>query len=348
MAHLAETHDLWGPFLVVSPASTLPNWQQEIARFTPGLKVLPYWGDPDDRKVLRSFLNPKKLGVKSSPFHVAITSYQLIVTDWKYFARCSWQYMILDEAQAIKSSSSLRWKSLLKLPSRNRLLLTGTPIQNSMQELWSLLHFIMPTLFDSHEEFSDWFSKDIESHVGGESEGLNEEQLRRLHMILKPFMLRRVKRDVENELAEKIEIEVPCSLTCRQKTLYQRLKGKISFGELMSGVSNDRSFTGSEEESDTLMNIVMQFRKVCNHPELFERAAVGSPFYGVEPESVGTYSGQWNILGDSGKGMIRYRIPRILWQEGIAKPKGLRWPGGRILSPSWVWQESVDVKGMVN
>lgn len=104
-----------------------------------------------------------------------------------------WQYMILDEAQAIKSSQSSRWKSLLSLSCRNRLLLTGTPIQNSMQELWALLHFIMPTLFDSHDEFSDWFSKDIESHAQSNT-GLDEQQLRRLHMILKPFMLRRIKR----------------------------------------------------------------------------------------------------------------------------------------------------------
>lgn len=112
--------------------------------------------------------------------------------------------MILDEAQAIKSSSSARWKQLLSFQCRNRLLLTGTPIQNSMQELWALLHFIMPTLFDSHEEFSEWFSKDIESHA--ENKGsLNEHQLRRLHMILKPFMLRRIKRNVQHELGEKVK-----------------------------------------------------------------------------------------------------------------------------------------------
>lgn len=121
-----------------------------------------------------------------------------------YFQRVKWQYMILDEAQAIKSSSSARWKQLLSFQCRNRLLLTGTPIQNSMQELWALLHFIMPTLFDSHEEFSEWFSKDIESHA--ENKGsLNEHQLRRLHMILKPFMLRRIKRNVQHELGEKVK-----------------------------------------------------------------------------------------------------------------------------------------------
>ena len=121
--------------------------------------------------------------------------------------RIKWQYMILDEAQNIKNSSSARWKTLLSLQSRNRLLLTGTPIQNNMQELWALLHFIMPSLFDSHDEFNEWFSKDIEN-AASDSKGskISEYQLKRLHMILKPFMLRRVKRHVQNELSEKVRI----------------------------------------------------------------------------------------------------------------------------------------------
>lgn len=135
--------------------------------------------------------------------------------------------MILDEAQNIKNASSVRWKTLLGFQCRNRLLLTGTPIQNSMQgrffaihllrakhnstmvELWALLHFIMPSLFDSHDEFNEWFSKDIENAAENKGSKLNEHQLRRLHMILKPFMLRRVKRHVQNELSEKA-----CLLNC--------------------------------------------------------------------------------------------------------------------------------------
>src|SRR5947209_12836313 len=93
-------------------------------------------------------------------------------------------------------------------------------------ELWALLHLIMPTLFDSHQEFSEWFSKDIESHA--ENKGsLNEHQLKRLHMILKPFMLRRVKKNVQNELGDKIEKEVYCQLTARQRMLYRGLREKI-------------------------------------------------------------------------------------------------------------------------
>lgn len=230
LAHIAERYGIWGPFLVISPASTLHNWQQELARFVPNFKVIPYWGSPSERKILRKFWDTRNLHTPEASFHVVVTSYQLIVTDYKYFNRIKWQYMVLDEAQAIKSSSSTRWKMLLGFNCRNRLLLSGTPIQNSMAELWALLHFIMPTLFDSHEEFNEWFSKDIESHAENKT-GIDEKHLSRLHMILKPFMLRRVKKDVENELSDKIEIMMYCPLTNRQRMLYQGIQhnSKILF-----------------------------------------------------------------------------------------------------------------------
>uniref|UniRef100_T1IUI5 Chromatin-remodeling ATPase INO80 n=1 Tax=Strigamia maritima TaxID=126957 RepID=T1IUI5_STRMM len=125
----------------------------------------------------------KDLHTEDASFHILVTSYQLVVQDVKYFQRIKWQYMILDEAQAIKSSASARWKSLLGFSCRNRLLLTRTPIQNSMADLWALLHFIMPTLFDSHEEFNKWFSKDIESHAENkstidESGGLGDKRIK--------------------------------------------------------------------------------------------------------------------------------------------------------------------------
>jgi len=170
LSHIAEQYNIWGPFLVITPASTLHNWQQEVAKFLPAFKVVPYWGSPQERKILRQFWDQSNLHKKSSMFHIVITSYQLVITDFKFFNRIKWQYLVLDEAQAIKSSSSQRWKMLLEFKCRNRLLLSGTPIQNTMAELWSLLHFVMPTLFDSHEEFDDWFSKDIESSAESKSQ----------------------------------------------------------------------------------------------------------------------------------------------------------------------------------
>ncbi|XP_062858435.1 chromatin-remodeling ATPase INO80 [Trichomycterus rosablanca] len=276
LAHLAERDNIWGPFLIISPASTLNNWHQEFTRFVPKFKVLPYWGNPHDRKVIRKFWSQKTLYTQNAPFHVVITSYQLVVQDVKYFQRVKWQYMVLDEAQALKSSTSVRWKILLQFQCRNRLLLTGTPIQNTMAELWALLHFIMPTLFDSHEEFNEWFSKDIESHAENKS-AIDENQLSRLHMILKPFMLRRIKKDVENELSDKIEILTYCQLTSRQRLLYQALKNKISIEDLLQ--SSMGTAQQSHSTTSSLMNLVMQFRKVCNHPDLFERQETRSPFH---------------------------------------------------------------------
>uniref|UniRef100_A0A8C2KIY4 Chromatin-remodeling ATPase INO80 n=1 Tax=Cyprinus carpio TaxID=7962 RepID=A0A8C2KIY4_CYPCA len=276
LAHLAERENIWGPFLIISPASTLNNWHQEFSRFVPKFKVLPYWGNPHDRKVIRKFWSQKTLYTQNAPFHVVITSYQLVVQDVKYFQRVKWQYMVLDEAQALKSSTSVRWKILLQFQCRNRLLLTGTPIQNTMAELWALLHFIMPTLFDSHEEFNEWFSKDIESHAENKS-AIDENQLSRLHMILKPFMLRRIKKDVENELSDKIEILTYCQLTSRQRLLYQALKNKISIEDLLQ--SSMGTSQQSHSTTSSLMNLVMQFRKVCNHPDLFERQEIRSPFH---------------------------------------------------------------------
>ncbi|KAI1897287.1 hypothetical protein AGOR_G00081770 [Albula goreensis] len=276
LAHLAERDNIWGPFLIISPASTLNNWHQEFTRFVPKFKVLPYWGNPHDRKVIRKFWSQKTLYTQDAPFHVVITSYQLVVQDVKYFQRVKWQYMVLDEAQALKSSTSVRWKILLQFQCRNRLLLTGTPIQNTMAELWALLHFIMPTLFDSHEEFNEWFSKDIESHAENKS-AIDENQLSRLHMILKPFMLRRIKKDVENELSDKIEILTYCGLTGRQRLLYQALKNKISIEDLLQ--SSMGSAQQAQSTTSSLMNLVMQFRKVCNHPDLFERQETRSPFH---------------------------------------------------------------------
>eukprot|EP00061_Rhincodon_typus_P018808 g48143.t1 len=162
----------------------------------------------------------------------------------------------------------------------------------SFSELWALLHFIMPTLFDSHDEFNEWFSKDIESHAENKS-AIDENQLSRLHMILKPFMLRRIKKDVENELSDKIEILMYCQLKSRQKMLYQALKNKISIEDLLQ--SSMGTTQQAQNTTSSLMNLVMQFRKVCNHPELFERQETKSPFHmSLKP----------------------YNIPKLIYRDG--------------------------------
>ncbi|XP_070712442.1 chromatin-remodeling ATPase INO80-like, partial [Pempheris klunzingeri] len=293
LAYLSER--FMGPFLIISPSSTLHNWQQEFTKFVPELNVLPYWGNSTDRKSLRTFWNAKKNNFQSrttAPFHVLITSYQLVIRDFQYFKRIAWQYMVLDEAQAIKSVTSQRWKTLLSFSCRNRLLLTGTPMQNTMAELWALLHFIMPVLFDSHEEFNEWFSKDIEGRVENKAT-VDQTHLSRLHMILKPFMLRRTKKEVEKELTDKVEIQLKCGLSIRQKMLYEILKKKLSTeDQVISHMKNNNlgtsptiSTSGSSDNTsiikniNQLMNLVVQFRKVCNHPDLFEKCHLMSPAY---------------------------------------------------------------------
>ncbi|XP_031102452.1 chromatin-remodeling ATPase INO80 [Ipomoea triloba] len=313
LAHLAEEKNIWGPFLVVAPASVLNNWADEIGRFCPDLKTLPYWGGLQERTVLRKNINPKRLYRRDAGFHILITSYQLLVSDEKYFRRVKWQYMVLDEAQAIKSANSIRWKTLLSFNCRNRLLLTGTPIQNNMAELWALLHFIMPTLFDSHEQFNEWFSKGIENHAehGGT---LNEHQLNRLHAILKPFMLRRVKKDVVSELTGKTEITVHCKLSSRQQAFYQAIKNKISLAELFDSSRGHLN----EKKIMNLMNIVIQLRKVCNHPELFERNEGSSYFYfgqiqnSLLPPPFGELE---DVYYSGGRSPVTYQMPKLVFQE---------------------------------
>ncbi|KAK8684284.1 hypothetical protein V6N13_040314 [Hibiscus sabdariffa] len=262
---------------------------------------------------------------REAGFHILITSYQLVVSDEKYFRRVKWQYMILDEAQTIKSSS--RWKTLLSFNCRNRLLLTGTPIQNNMAKLWALLHFIMPTLFDSHEQFNEWFSKGIENHAehGGT---LNEHQLNRLHAILNPFILRRVKKDVISELTRKTEIMVHCKLSSRQQAFYQAIKNKISLAELFDGNRGHLN----ETKILNLMNIVNQLRKLsysspvflswlrmlCNHPELFERNEGSTYFYfGEIPNSLlpPPFGELEDIHYAESHNPITYKIPKLLQQE---------------------------------
>lgn len=271
LAHLSEHRDNWGPFLVIAPSTTLFNWRSECLKFCPLLRVLPFWGSKKGRHVLRRNLQMKHLGRPDSEFHIVITSYTIAVSDEKTLQRVNWQYIILDEAQAIKNMNSQRWARLLELSSRNKLLLTGTPIQNTMAELWALLHFIMPQLFDSHEQFQEWFSKDIEAHSQNRQK-LNKTQLDRLHAILKPFMLRRVKKDVEKEIGRKFETEVYCDLSSRQRLLYESLKKRISLTDLFYIKEN-------RDKAENLMNLVMQLKKVCNHPVLFERKIVRAPLF---------------------------------------------------------------------
>lgn len=260
LAHLAQHEGIWGPHLIVVPTSVMVNWEVELKKWCPALKVLTYFGTQKERKMKRAGWS------KPNSFHVCITTYRLVVQDQTIFRRKRWHYLILDEAHMIKNWRSQRWQTLLTLESAHRLLITGTPLQNDVMELWSLLHFLMPELFQSHSEFKDWFSNPLLGMAEGKV-AVDPKLTKRLHDVLRPFILRRLKYDVEKTLPRKHEHVVKCRLSRRQKRLYD---------EYMS--SNETIRTMNSSNAMGVMNCLMQLRKVCNHPDLFAGRSIISSF----------------------------------------------------------------------
>ncbi|KAJ3680699.1 hypothetical protein LUZ60_016977 [Juncus effusus] len=260
LAHLACEKGIWGPHLIVVPTSVMLNWETEFLKWCPAFKILTYFGSAKERK-------QKRQGwMKLNSFHVCITTYRLVIQDSKAFKRKKWKYLILDEAHLIKNWKSQRWQTLLNFNSKRRILLTGTPLQNDLMELWSLMHFLMPHIFQSHQEFKDWFCNPISHMVEGQ-EKVNREVVDRLHNVLRPFILRRLKRDVEKQLPQKHEHVIYCRLSKRQRNLYEDF---INSNETQATLNNGNFFG--------MISVIMQLRKVCNHPDLFEGRPIISAF----------------------------------------------------------------------
>lgn len=261
LAHLACVKGNWGPHLIVVPSSVMLNWEMEFKKWCPGFKILTYYGSQKERKL-------KRVGwTKPNAFHVCITSYKLVVQDQQSFRRKQWKYLILDEAQNIKNFKSQRWQLLLNFSTERRLLLTGTPLQNDLMELWSLMHFLMPYVFQSHREFKEWFSNPMTGMIEGNCE-YNETLISRLHKVIRPFLLRRLKKEVEKQMPKKYEHIVMCRLSNRQRYLYEDFMSRAKTRETLS--------TGNFL---SVINVLMQLRKVCNHPNLFEVRPTISPFH---------------------------------------------------------------------
>jgi len=182
-------------------------------RWCPALKILCYYGNQKERKAKRYGWH------KSKTFNVCITSYKLVIQDYSIFKRKKWYLIVLDEAQNIKNFKSKRWQMMLNFRAKRKLLLTGTPLQNDIMEIWSYMHFLMPNLFFSNEDFRDWFYNPFYKAIHYNS-NLNKKLILTLHKILRPFLLRRLKKDVEKQLPEKIEHVIYCELTRRQRYLY--------------------------------------------------------------------------------------------------------------------------------
>ena len=251
-AYLAINKGNWGPHLIIVPTTIIVNWEIEFKKWCPSFKILSYFGSQKERKL-------KRYGwFRPNSFHVCITSYKLVIQDYSIFKRKRWEYIVLDEAQNIKNFKSKRWQMLLNFHARRKLLLTGTPLQNDIMEIWSYLHFLMPNLFYSNIEFREWFHTQFYNAIHNNA-ALNKQIINSLHSILRPFLLRRLKKDVEKQLPEKIEHVVYCELSRRQKYLYDEY------------INTDMTQnTLKKNDYFSIMNVLMQLRKVCNHPDLFD------------------------------------------------------------------------------
>nr|XP_043628386.1 probable ATP-dependent DNA helicase CHR12 [Erigeron canadensis] len=253
IAYLMENKGVTGPHLIVAPKAVLPNWINEFSTWVPSISAYLYDGRQDERKAMREELLEGK-------FNVLITHYDLIMRDKSFLKKIPWYYMVVDEGHRLKNSESVLAKTLVSgYQIRRRLLLTGTPIQNTLQELWSLLNFLLPTIFNSVENFEEWFNAPFADKC--DVTITDEEELliiRRLHQVIRPFILRRKKDEVEKDLPVKTQTILKCDMSAWQKVYYQQVTDVGRVG-LDTGTGKSKS----------LQNLTMQLRKCCNHPYLF-------------------------------------------------------------------------------
>lgn len=268
-----------GPFLILCPLSVLSNWKEEMERFAPGLSCVTYTGDKEERARRQQDLR------QESGFHVLLTTYEICLKDASFLKSFSWSVLAVDEAHRLKNQSSLLHRTLSEFSVVFRLLLTGTPIQNSLQELYSLLSVVEPDLF-CREQVEDFVQRyqDIEKESKSASE---------LHRLLQPFLLRRVKAQVATELPKKTEVVIYHGMSALQKKYYKAI--------LMKDLD---AFENETAKKVKLQNVLTQLRKCVDHPYLFD---------GVEPEpfEVGEH-----LIEASGKLHLLDRLLAFLYSGG--------------------------------
>ncbi|XP_077133379.1 SWI/SNF-related matrix-associated actin-dependent regulator of chromatin subfamily A containing DEAD/H box 1 isoform X1 [Ranitomeya variabilis] len=252
LAHLNMNRDP-GPHLVVVPASTLDNWVREFNHWCPNLNILLYYGSQEERKHLRYDILSKVV-----EFNVIVTTYNCAISgaeDRSLFRRLKINYAVFDEGHMLKNMSSVRYQHLMTLNAKNRLLLTGTPVQNNLLELMSLLNFVMPHMFSSStSELKRMFSSKAKST--DEQSTFEKERIAHAKLIMKPFILKRVKSEVLKQLPPKQDHVEFCQMSKNQQQLYDELMIKLK-----------RSIEGSGKNSE-LCNVMMHLRKMANHPLL--------------------------------------------------------------------------------
>ncbi|XP_069466385.1 chromodomain-helicase-DNA-binding protein 5 isoform X6 [Ambystoma mexicanum] len=291
-----------GPYLVSAPLSTIINWEREFEMWAPEFYVVTYTGDKESRAVIRenefSFEdNAIKSGKKvfrmkkeaQIKFHVLLTSYELITIDHAILGSIEWACLVVDEAHRLKNNQSKFFRVLNSYKIDYKLLLTGTPLQNNLEELFHLLNFLTPERFNNLDGFLEEFA-DISK----------EDQIKKLHDLLGPHMLRRLKADVFKNMPAKTELIVRVELSQMQKKYYKFILTR-NFEALNSkGGGNQVS----------LLNIMMDLKKCCNHPYLFPVAAVEAPVL-----SNGSYDGS-SLVKSSGKLMLLQKMLKKLKDEG--------------------------------
>ncbi|PIN15481.1 putative helicase [Handroanthus impetiginosus] len=288
------------PHIVVAPLSTLRNWEREFATWAPHMNVVMYVGTAQARTVIREYefyypKNHKKSKKKKSgqavteskqdriKFDVLLTSYEMINMDSASLKPIKWECMIVDEGHRLKNKDSKLFSMLKQYSSRHRVLLTGTPLQNNLDELFMLMHFLDAGKFASLEDFQEEF-KDINQ----------EEQISRLHKMLAPHLLRRVKKDVMKELPPKKELILRVELSSKQKEYYKAILTR-----------NYQILTRKGGAQISLINVVMELRKLCCHPFMLE---------GVEPEDTNEFNKQ--LLETSGKLQLLDKMMVKLKEQG--------------------------------
>ncbi|KAG5333444.1 HELLS helicase, partial [Acromyrmex heyeri] len=225
ICHLVEERQA-GPYLIIAPLSTISNWLMEFERFAPAIPVFLFHGTIKERDAVRMKIkctHPVEDNYKTQP--VVLTTYEIPLYESKFFQSLRWKYIIIDEGHRIKNYKCKLLKVLHDIRSMNRLILTGTPLQNNLSELWSLLNFLLPEIFNDLDTFESWFDvKELQYQHGTEKLLKQEEEkhvLSSLREILKPFMLRRVKSEVCLEIPPKKELIVYAPLTELQYDLYK-------------------------------------------------------------------------------------------------------------------------------
>ncbi len=234
-------------FLIVCPSSIIYNWMDEIANFAPDLSCYVVVGNPQERKaIIEAYEN----------YDILITSYPLMRRDVQFYRKIKFNTIFLDEAQFIKNAASLNAQSVKMLVAEHRFALTGTPIENSLSELWSIFDFIMPNFLMTHTRFTVRYEKPI---VNGD-----EQAIASLSVRIRPFIMRRMKKEVLNDLPDKLEDKMLTDLTEEQRKVYLSYMNDIRsdlFGEIRE--------KGIEKSNMKILTALTRLRQICCHPSTF-------------------------------------------------------------------------------